>query len=707
MIAKGNPHNSPTYLAWYLAAPSKGTERADLAELRGFASDNIFDALALVELQGQGTSCQKPIFHVQVRLPKEENLARGLWLYVANRIERKLGFDGQPRAIVFHEKEGQEHMHIAWSRLDENLHPIDPGLYKLKLKEVCRAVEKEMGLVQVKNERDPGERTQPANRGEYEEARRLKTDLKAIREDIRDCWDMTRDGASFTAALEAKGYILARGDERAFVVIDEKGGKHALSKRITGVTLPKMKIRLSDIDSAGLPGIDQAKAMQRERQLKAEQEAKIIMEEPIIEEEERKKEIVRQQEEEKREVIRKDEDQKTQAIKESEDQKQKAILEEEDRKQQAIREEEQKKQEAIKETALKEEQARRDPYKVQADRLVEQAKDMERQEAYLKAYQAELTRQAEEARRQTELTRQARETAEARELEIRNPNYRYGEALGQHYDIRDPYGSLARASMAEYGSFLRDRGSIEHQIAQAKDPATRKSLELRRDIEAAEYMAITSDRIAVQSEIIVGRRNTDEAMKQRERAIAFRKEAQGLREQYRELQMSRVQASEPAKMQTRPAPAREVSPERGYAPDPPARPAHYATPPPREPERVQSVQRTAAPAQPVTRQVTPPPRPEPEQVKPRTSEEQQKRPQQTHYERESAERDALRARHGIDQQTRSGRESGREQTEYQKEKAARDAMRERLDARQGRTTRPQERDERAKTRDDGGGGREQ
>ena len=42
MIAKGNPHNDGPYLARYLAADSKGNERAELAELRGFASDNIY-----------------------------------------------------------------------------------------------------------------------------------------------------------------------------------------------------------------------------------------------------------------------------------------------------------------------------------------------------------------------------------------------------------------------------------------------------------------------------------------------------------------------------------------------------------------------------------------------------------------------------------------------------------------------------------------
>ena len=35
-----------------------------------------------------------------------------------NSIEQRLGLEGQPRAIVFHEKEGRRHAHCVWSRVD-------------------------------------------------------------------------------------------------------------------------------------------------------------------------------------------------------------------------------------------------------------------------------------------------------------------------------------------------------------------------------------------------------------------------------------------------------------------------------------------------------------------------------------------------------------------------------------------------------------
>ena len=526
MIAKGNPHNDGPYLARYLAADSKGVERAELAELRGFASDNIFDAFALGQLLAHGTKCENPFFHVQVRTPKGEELTRAQWDKVAVRIERRLGFDGQPRAMVFHQKQGHQHMHLVWSRIDtEDMRAIDPGLYKRKLKEVCRALEKEMGLRQVRNNRDPQELTQPAARPEYEQSRRLRTDLKAIREGIRDCWDHSDDGKSFAAALDDQGFILARGDERAFVIVDEMGGYHALSKRITGATAKETRDRLADLDPAKLPNVAEAKAMQRERRQRKGEGAKAMADPEATKKEEQTKE------EERQKAIQKEEEDKQQAIKEAQEQKQ-----------QAIAAEEQRKQDAIKEAAQQQEERWREEFKKQADRLAEQAREMQEQERRLDAYKAEMARLAEHARQNEERQRRAQEDARAKEGAVRNAHSRYGQALAQHYDIKDPYGSLARSSMAEYGAFLRDRENLDRQIAQAKDSETRQTLELRKRIESAEYMAITSNRIANQSEIIVGRRDTEEAVKQRARAAEFLKEAQELRQQFRELQESRFLA---------------------------------------------------------------------------------------------------------------------------------------------------------------------
>jgi hypothetical protein len=267
MIAKGNLHANGGKLAVYMTSGKEG-ERAELIELRGFASDDIRTAFLDVEIQAYGTHSTKPFFHAYTRLAPGEALTREQWLQVADREEKRLGFAGQPRAIAFHHQpDGSTHMHIAWSRIDtEQGRAIDPGLYKNKLKELCRTLEKQLDLTPVRNERAPDDTTRSAGRNEFEQARRLDTDLKAIRSTIRDCWERSDNGKSFAAALDAHGLILARGDRRDFVVIDHAGGDHALSKRITDATAAQTRSRLADLDRAQLPSVDQAKAQQHVRE---------------------------------------------------------------------------------------------------------------------------------------------------------------------------------------------------------------------------------------------------------------------------------------------------------------------------------------------------------------------------------------------------------------------------------------------------------
>ena len=80
-------------------------------------------------------------------------------------------------------------------------------------------------------------------------------------------------------------------------------------------------------------------------------------------------------------------------------------------------------------------------------------------------------------------------------------------------------------------------------------------------------MAITSNRIAIQSEIIVGRRDTDEAARQRARAAKFREEAQALRKEFRELQAERAGGrSEHDAPEKTPAQAKDIQSDAGRQP---------------------------------------------------------------------------------------------------------------------------------------------
>ena len=266
MISKGTTHDNGGRLARYMVTGKAG-ETAELWELRGFASPDIVDAFRSVHVMAEATKCHEPFFHVQIRNPQGEALSREQWEYTANRIERMLGLKDQPRAIAFHieEQTGDRHMHIAWSRIDDETMTARPlPYYKERLKKISRELELHFGITVVPNERESSIKYAPT-RAEDEQARRLGLDVHAGRQTIRDCFERSDGGRGFEAALADHGMILAQGERRDYVVIDQAGGMHALGKRILGTTAAETRQRLADLPRENLPSVEQAKDFIREQ----------------------------------------------------------------------------------------------------------------------------------------------------------------------------------------------------------------------------------------------------------------------------------------------------------------------------------------------------------------------------------------------------------------------------------------------------------
>lgn len=256
MIAKGTLHDNGAKLAAYMATGKDG-EVARVHEVIGFASDDIRDAFRSIDAMAKGSRVAKPLFHVQVRNPEGERLTRAQWVTVANRIERAHGLHGQGRAIAFHidGKTGHEHMHVAWSRLDGWTLKAKPlPFFKQRLKAISREMEIELGLTRISSSRPRPEMA--PRRAEEEQSRRLGTDLRRIRSVIRTAYERSDSGKAFMAGLAEHRLTLCRGDRRAFVVVDRKGGLHTLGKRLLGDSAEAVRRRLSDLQGADLPNVE-------------------------------------------------------------------------------------------------------------------------------------------------------------------------------------------------------------------------------------------------------------------------------------------------------------------------------------------------------------------------------------------------------------------------------------------------------------------
>jgi hypothetical protein len=263
MIIKGNRHNNGAKLARYMMTGSyKKHERAEFGELRGFGeAENIVDAFRDIEVMAGATHAENALFHVQVRLPDGEQITREQWEQTADRVEKRLGLTGQPRAIYFHvnEKTGDRHMHIGFSLIDAETMTAKPlPFFKFRLKALARQLEQEFDITRVRNERDSPIHY-AATKNEQQQAQRLGVEKDQIRNTIRVCWDRSESGQAFNNALEDEGLVLAQSERRDYVVIDHAGGLHALGKRLLGVSAAQVRAQLADLDRDDMPTLQQAR----------------------------------------------------------------------------------------------------------------------------------------------------------------------------------------------------------------------------------------------------------------------------------------------------------------------------------------------------------------------------------------------------------------------------------------------------------------
>lgn len=74
-----------------------------------------------------------------IPIPLKGMLTREQYLDYISRVEDRLGLTDQPRAIIFHVKNGREHCHVAWSRVDaENGKAVHIAFDREKLMMVTR-----------------------------------------------------------------------------------------------------------------------------------------------------------------------------------------------------------------------------------------------------------------------------------------------------------------------------------------------------------------------------------------------------------------------------------------------------------------------------------------------------------------------------------------------------------------------------------------
>lgn len=148
MIIKSHIRGGYRSAAEYMKEQGKN-EKTRLVELSDPKAKNLDDAFQKMWEISSGTECTKPLHHISINPMKGEMLTDKQVMAIVQRCEEKYGYQmfHHQRVIVEHIKDGRQHFHVIWNRVSlVTGRPVWPGLHWQKSKEVCREMEKELGL---------------------------------------------------------------------------------------------------------------------------------------------------------------------------------------------------------------------------------------------------------------------------------------------------------------------------------------------------------------------------------------------------------------------------------------------------------------------------------------------------------------------------------------------------------------------------------
>lgn len=271
MIIKGGSRGAPAQLAWHLQR-SDTNERIEILELQSPAP-GLGEAFRDWQILVEGTRGVKGLYHANIDPAKEYVMTREQWQRAVEVLEKELGLEGQPRAVVMHEKHGRAHIHVVWARTDIDCMTLrsDSQNY-LAHERASQRLELEFGHEQVPGkhakrdrEKQPEFPRAEANQAEWQQGERTGVDPATRKDQITALKQASDSGQTFKSALEDQGYILAQGDRRDFVIVDETGSVHSLGRQIRGMKAADLREFMKGIDRDTLPTADEAIAVQQKR----------------------------------------------------------------------------------------------------------------------------------------------------------------------------------------------------------------------------------------------------------------------------------------------------------------------------------------------------------------------------------------------------------------------------------------------------------
>jgi len=271
MIIKGDSRGGPVQLARHLLRTDTN-ETVNIVQLDS-PTGSLREALRVWQLISAGTRGSKGLYHANISPDERYAMSPEQWQRAVDVLEKELGFDGQPRVVVVHEKHDRQHIHVVWQRTDiDTMTLVSDSFNYVAHERASMALEKEFGHEHVPGkhakrdrEKQPEFPKEEINHAEWQQAERAGTDPHAFKDAITSLYAHSDNGQAFQAALEGHGLVLAKGDRRDYVIVDADGQIYSLARQIKGVAAKDLRAFMADVDRDSIPNVEQAKALQEQR----------------------------------------------------------------------------------------------------------------------------------------------------------------------------------------------------------------------------------------------------------------------------------------------------------------------------------------------------------------------------------------------------------------------------------------------------------
>jgi hypothetical protein len=211
-------------------------------------ADRLKDQAGVVKTGRKSTS--GAVYSYSLSWHPEEKPTREVMQESAMTVLQRLGLSDHEAVFVAHNDTEHPHVHVICNVV----HPetgklVAPSYDYLTTSNWAEKLEKDNGKIYceqrvINNERRRAEAKQDRQLAlvKHREARSERAKL------IEQLFLQSKNGKDFQTAIQDEGYTLSKGDRRGFVLVDEHGKVHSLSRQIKSLKAKEIQEKISDVE---------------------------------------------------------------------------------------------------------------------------------------------------------------------------------------------------------------------------------------------------------------------------------------------------------------------------------------------------------------------------------------------------------------------------------------------------------------------------